>query len=540
MASATTTTGLRASVCSNGRWRRCARSGTPDFPYCFCWANENWTRRWDGAEREILIAQNPSPADDERLIRDLLPHFRDPRYIRVDGKPLFIVYRVGVLPDVRASAAIWRDVCRREGIGELYLCAAKTYDTGDPSQLRLRRRRRVPAAWRAHAADQSAGAISSTRTSTGQIVDYRQFVLDSLARPEPPYTRAPHRDARPGTTRRARPNHALTFVNATPEIYELWLREIVARAAERHQGDERLVFINAWNEWAEARAPRARSPVRTSIPAQATLRARDRSERCREAVRRFTGRRTQPDRAPAAELRNDAFDNTQPFFDPRTLPNLTFFATGGTTTLVMGESEALIAALAATLAQRFPRGARVGLLYRSEPTLPLMWLAALHAGLEPLILQYPTEKQSLAAWRFSVDNAVRSVRLAGLICSPELQRFDVGAYNPLFHSGDVPANLDAPSRLGSLSPDAAILQMSSGTTGQRKAIRFTLRQVGRHADDYNATLGLRANDRIVSWLPLYHDMGFIACFVMPMLLGVPVAMIDPIDWVRRPAHCSTR
>ena len=122
----------------------------------------------------------------------------------------------------------------------------------------------------------------------------------------------------------------------------------------------------------------------------------------------------------------------QPFFDSRTLPDLTFIAKGGTTTLVLGESEALIATLAATLAQRFPRGVRVGLLYRSEPALPLMWLAALHAGLEPLILQYPTEKQSLAAWRFSVDNTVRSVRLAGLICSPELQRFDVGAYNPLF------------------------------------------------------------------------------------------------------------
>ena len=113
---------------------------------------------------------------------------------------------------------------------------------------------------------------------------------------------------------------------------------------------------------------------------------------------------------------------SQQFFDPETLPDLTFFSTGGSATLVLRESEARIAALAATLAQRFPRGARVGLLYRSEPTLPLMWLAALHAGLEPLILQYPTEKQSLAAWRFSVDHSVRAVRLSGLICSPELQR----------------------------------------------------------------------------------------------------------------------
>jgi len=224
----------------------------------------------------------------------------------------------------------------------------------------------------------------------------------------------------------------------------------------------------------------------------------------------------------------------QQFFDPETLPDLTFFSTGGSATLALGESEARIAALAAALAERFPRGARVGLLYRSEPTLPLMWLAALHAGLEPLILQYPTEKQSLSAWRFSVDHSVRAVRLSGLICSPELQRLDVGAYNPLFHSGHVPVSARAPSRLGALSPDAAVLQMSSGTTGQRQAIRFTLGQLRRHADDYNVTLALDPNDRIVSWLPLYHDMGFIACFVMPLLFGVPIAMIDPIDWVRSP------
>ena len=143
-------------------------SGRPDFPYCFCWANENWTRRWDGADREVLIAQNPSRADDERLIRDLLPHFRDPRYIRVDGRPLFMIYRVGVLPDVRTSVAIWRDVCRREGVGDLVSLRCQDLRYGRSGAIRVRRRRRVPAARRAHAADQCTGRCSPIPTSTGR------------------------------------------------------------------------------------------------------------------------------------------------------------------------------------------------------------------------------------------------------------------------------------------------------------------------------------------------------------------------------------
>jgi len=225
-------------------------SGRPDFPYCLCWANENWTRRWDGADREVLIAQNPSRADDERLIRDLLPHFRDPRYIRVDGRPLFMIYRVGVLPDVRTTIAIWRDVCRREGVGDLYLCAAKTYDTADPTQYGLDAVVEFPPHG-VRTPPINTQVVLANPDFDGQIIDYRRFVLDSLARAESPYR--VHPTVMPAWDNTARrPNQALTFVNATPEIYELWLREIVTRTLERRQGEERLVFINAWNEWAEA------------------------------------------------------------------------------------------------------------------------------------------------------------------------------------------------------------------------------------------------------------------------------------------------
>lgn len=224
-------------------------SGRPDFPYCFCWANENWTRRWDGAENDVLIAQNPSPGDAQRFIRDLLVHFRDPRYIRVDGKPVLIVYRVGMLPNPSATAAVWREVCRDEGIGDLYLCVARTYDTGDPSLYGFDAMVEFPPHGMATKAITPPLEISNP-AFRGTIYDYRQVVQDLLNRPEVPYVRHPTvMPAWDNTARR--PNLAMIFINSSPEIYEVWLREVVARIAERRRPEERLVFINAWNEWAE-------------------------------------------------------------------------------------------------------------------------------------------------------------------------------------------------------------------------------------------------------------------------------------------------
>jgi len=225
-------------------------TGRPNFPYCLCWANENWTRRWDGADREILIAQNPSRADDERLIRDLLPHLRDPRYIRVDGKPIFIVYRVGHLPDPRATVDIWREVCAREGVGDLHICAANTYDTGDPASHGLDAIVEFPPHGMRIPMINNQVEVTNPEFR-GQIFDYRQFVVDALARPLPEYP--VYSTVMPGWDNTARrPDQPLTFINSTPEMYELWLRETVARTVEREPPERRLVFINAWNEWAEA------------------------------------------------------------------------------------------------------------------------------------------------------------------------------------------------------------------------------------------------------------------------------------------------
>ncbi len=97
-----------------------------------------------------------------------------------------MVYRVGVLPDVRASAAIWREVCRREGIGDLYLCAAKTYDTGDPSQYGFDALVEFPPHG-VRTPPINAEIDFMNPDFDGQVVDYRRFVLDSIAAAPPPY-----------------------------------------------------------------------------------------------------------------------------------------------------------------------------------------------------------------------------------------------------------------------------------------------------------------------------------------------------------------
>ena len=101
-------------------------SGEPDFPFCICWANEPWSRRWDGSDTDLLIAQEHDLETDKRLILDLLPLFRDRRYIKVDGKPLLVIYRVGLLPDPRALSRFWREVARENGFPDLHICMAET------------------------------------------------------------------------------------------------------------------------------------------------------------------------------------------------------------------------------------------------------------------------------------------------------------------------------------------------------------------------------------------------------------------------------
>jgi len=243
------------------------KSGAPDFPFCLCWANENWTRRWDGLHSEVLLAQQYTADDDLAHIRSLIPFFLDRRYIRVMDRPFFAVYRASLLPEPQRTTDVWRREAERAGLKGLFLVRVESYsEAGDPRDIgfdysigfqpnwwlalesRILRRK-----WWHRRKLRTAEPIFYEDV----ISDYEQLARSALAQGSPAYPQIPC--VCPSWDNSARrKSGALVLANSTPKSYERWLREVASRQAARIAADENsdlspesLVFINAWNEWAE-------------------------------------------------------------------------------------------------------------------------------------------------------------------------------------------------------------------------------------------------------------------------------------------------
>jgi lipopolysaccharide biosynthesis protein len=218
-----------------------------DMPFCLCWANENWTRRWDAAEHKVLIAQKYLPEDNLDFIKSLEPFFRDKRYIRVDGKPFLIVYRPQHMPDAYKTAAIWRDHCRSSGIGEIHLCAALTHGNLNFSKFGFDSGVEFPP----HNL-QSANIneeINFHAPFQGNVMQYAAIAQSYLNR-EYEGARV-FKTVFPSWDNTARTkDRALIVLNGTPDNYEFWLSSTLDQIKDK-QAHCNLVFLNAWNEWAE-------------------------------------------------------------------------------------------------------------------------------------------------------------------------------------------------------------------------------------------------------------------------------------------------
>ncbi len=242
-------------------------SGAPDFPFMLAWANENWTRAWDGGAHQLLLQQSYSDADTKAHARHLIPAFDDPRYIRINGHPVFAVYNADEIPEPRRWCDLFRKTCTTEGITP-YLIRVERYldrDTRPPSKLgfdaalEFQPFSRNFMSWlqarpdlKAHPVRRLRERLRKTRariTALDRHFDMEAFVHFDIAQPAPPYTCFPGVCPSWDNTARRPPGKAMIFRESSPELFGLWLEQKIK--AFQPDTDANLVFINAWNEWGE-------------------------------------------------------------------------------------------------------------------------------------------------------------------------------------------------------------------------------------------------------------------------------------------------
>jgi hypothetical protein len=226
------------------------RSGRPDFPFALCWANESWYRRWQGTKDELLVEQEFDEADDIAHIRWLIECFKDPRYIRIEDRPLLAVYRAQLFPDPLRTVELWRKECEAAGVVPPWLVMFETLDTlGDPAELGFD----ASAEFVPHLLH---GLLEPQPSAPGRGLANTVYRYEDVAsaysnRPSPSWTRYSCVATAWDNSPRRQLGEALILEGSTPEGYGHWLSQAVRRQKEQAPGKPGVVFVNAWNEWAE-------------------------------------------------------------------------------------------------------------------------------------------------------------------------------------------------------------------------------------------------------------------------------------------------
>lgn len=222
-----------------------------DFPFCLLWANESWSRMWDGAPETVLMRQRHDPSFEEALIDDLAAYFKHANYICVQGRPIFFIYRADQLESSGASVSRWRKgFQQRHGLNP-YFVMCQTFDSLDPRRFGFDGALEFPP----HKLGRNQPLINSMVPSldpdfAGELYRYSDLVDRSLTQPVPQYDLI--RTVMPSWDNEARrTNSARLWHGSTPSIYEQWLGKIIKQSLEHPFNGESIVCINAWNEWAE-------------------------------------------------------------------------------------------------------------------------------------------------------------------------------------------------------------------------------------------------------------------------------------------------
>ena len=242
-------------------FREVVRSGKPDFPFCVAWANESWTGIWEGKPNNVLIEQSyPGAHDDIQHFQALLPAFSDERYLKVDGKPVFVVYLPGRLPEPLRFTDLWNELAVAAGLKGIYFIGISDYPWTETPGFdgytyhlpgtfveALPERTLEPLAkkLRGH----SLNRFLRGDAKVPLTIDYSLLTREALGRIKFNGNKYPSVLPNWDST----PRHGLKGLvlhDSSPERFRIHLREAIDVVRPR-DFDQRLVFLKSWNEWAE-------------------------------------------------------------------------------------------------------------------------------------------------------------------------------------------------------------------------------------------------------------------------------------------------
>lgn len=222
---------------------------SPKFPFCICWANENWTRAWDGSKNQVLISQKHSYENCISFLNDILPVFEDDRYIKIDDEPVLLIYRPSIISNIEKVIEAWRTQARTHGFPDLHLVAVESFGYSNTVKDGFDASVEFPP-HSISVSDITHQIRDIHPEFHGRIYNYHEMVSAATEREVPEHTL--YRGIMvswDNTARRGR--DANIYYGSTPHVYERWLRFAVDQTRQNRDLKDPFLFINAWNEWAE-------------------------------------------------------------------------------------------------------------------------------------------------------------------------------------------------------------------------------------------------------------------------------------------------
>lgn len=243
---------------------------TVDIPFCFCWANENWTRTWDGLEKHVLISQNYDENWNEmkQHFDYLLPFFKDERYIKHEGKPIIIIYKPFLIQNIEEQIACWNALAQEVGFPGLYwgfqypesfeyshikeafdfgIEFEPLYSSWESSYLKAGKTRSNKIKYGLTHPTYLLNVMIRKLPGLPKFMSYRQTWHAILNRKYEQKHMPGAFPAWDNTPRRGR--SATVWYGASPKLFSKYLSRHVARVKKEWKAE--YLFINAWNEWAE-------------------------------------------------------------------------------------------------------------------------------------------------------------------------------------------------------------------------------------------------------------------------------------------------